>query len=275
MIQRVVGHLLYWLQILLITLNFQKVKVSGIICRSCQSKKEFPVLVDSRIKGNSQVQTLTNILREQGLANYLLTDVQLARVVDGSAQRRYNLVNRALKAGELHRLRRGLYLLARSYRDHDCHPFALAQMLRPGSYVSLETALSHHHWIPEAVYVTASIVPGRKSSDFEEGLMGRFSFHPLAINKGYFLELVSRETINRQAVLVAQPLRALMDLVCLQKLKWQGFDWFEQSMRIEPELLGTINGNQLCTLKLVYKQKRMQAFLTELEKALGLRLGHD
>ena len=39
------------------------------------------------------------------------------------------------------------------------------------------------------------------------------------------------------------------------------------------ELLETINGNQLRTLKLVYKQKRMQDFLGEFEKALGLALG--
>ena len=100
----------------------------------------FRLFVNKRVEVNSQVQTLTNILREQGLANHLLTDTQLARVIDGSAQRRYNLVNRALKAGELHRLRRGLYLLNRSYRDYEIHPFALAQMLQPGSYVSLETA---------------------------------------------------------------------------------------------------------------------------------------
>lgn len=218
------------------------------------------------------MQTLTTILREQGLANRLLTDAQLSRVIEGSAQRRYNLVNRASKAGELYRPRRGLYLLTRPYRDHDYHPFGLAQMLRPGSYVSLETALSYYNWIPESVYVTASIVPGRKSSDFEDDLMGRFSFHPLAINEGFFLELVSRETTNQQAVLVAQPLRALMDLVCLRKLEWQGLGWFERSMRIEPEFLEMINGNQLHTLRLVYKQKRMQAYLGEFEKALGLTL---
>jgi hypothetical protein len=221
------------------------------------------------------VQTLTTILRQQGVANRLLSDAQLARVIEGSAQRRYNLVNRALKAGELHRLRRGLYLLDRPYRDYDCHPFGLAQMLRPGSYVSLETALSFYDWIPEAVYVTASIVPGSKSGNFESDLLGRFSFHPLAINKGHFLELVSRETLNQQAVLVAQPLRALMDLICLRKLKWQGLEWFEQSMRIEAELLDTVNGSQLRTLKLVYKQKWMQDFISAFEKALGLALGHE
>ena len=221
------------------------------------------------------MQTLTKILVEQGQSNHILSDTQLARMIEGSPQRRYNLVNRAAGAGELHRLRRGLYLLPRKYRDYDCHPYALAQRLVPGSYVSLETALSHHGWIPEAVYTTASIVPGRKSSDIEDSLMGRFSFHPLSTRPGYFLELVSRVTTNQQAMLVAGPVRALMDLVWLRKLEWQGLAWFEQGMRIEPELLSTVSGQQLRRLKRVYKQKRMQRFLAEFEKALGLERGHD
>lgn len=220
-------------------------------------------------------QRLTSILVAQGLTRPLLSDTQLARVVEGTAQRRHNLVNRAVKAGELHRLRRGLYLLTKPYRAYDCHPFALAQRLVPGSYVSLETALSHHGWIPEAVYVTASISPGTKTSDFEDDLMGRFSFRPLATQRGYFLELVARHKLDRQTVLVAEPLRALMDLVCLRKLEWQGLEWFEQSMRIEQEQLRTITGAQLQTLKLVYKQKRMQHFLNKMETALGLELRHD
>jgi hypothetical protein len=215
------------------------------------------------------MQTLTKILLEQGMGNHLLTDTQLARVIDGSDQRRYNLVNRAIKAGELYRLRRGVYLLSQAYRDHEFHPFAIAQQVVPGSYISLETALSYHGWIPEAVYTTASIVPGRKSSEFSDSLIGRFSYHPLPINRGYFLELVVRETMNRQAVLVARPLRALLDLVCLRKLEWQGLAWFEESMRIEAEVVGALDRAQLRTLKFVYKHKRMQHFLVELENALG------
>lgn len=45
-------------------------------------------------------------------------------------QRRYGLVNRALKAGELIRLTRGSYLLADRYRDYSGHSFALAQAIR-------------------------------------------------------------------------------------------------------------------------------------------------
>lgn len=219
------------------------------------------------------MQALTTLLLDQGLQNHILTDDQVARMIEGSAQRRHSLVNRAIKAGELQRIRRGLYLLPRRYRDYDCHPFALAQMLSPGSYISLETVLHHHGWIPEAVYTTASIVPAAKSSDIEVASMGRFSFRPLAIAPGYFLELVSREIVNQQAALVARPVRALMDLVCIRKEEWQGIAWFEQSLRIEAEALRTITGDQLRTLKLVYRHKRMQRYLTEMERALGLELG--
>ena len=50
------------------------------------------------------MQTLTKQLLELGLANRFLTDNQLARLIDGSSQRRYHLVNRAMKAQELIRL---------------------------------------------------------------------------------------------------------------------------------------------------------------------------
>ena len=158
------------------------------------------------------VKTLTKQLVESGLSDRVLLDAQLARLVDGSVQRRHHLVSRAMKAGELIRLRRGVYILSSNYREHACHPFAFAQVMEPGSYVSLETALAFHGWIPEAVYTTASITPRAKTRRFESEVLGTYSFHPLAIRKGYFLELVERVQINNQAMLVATPIRALLDL---------------------------------------------------------------
>jgi predicted transcriptional regulator of viral defense system len=40
------------------------------------------------------------------------------------------------------------------------------------SYISFETALAYHGWIPERVFVTASVVPGRKSRRYENEKMG-------------------------------------------------------------------------------------------------------
>ena len=197
------------------------------------------------------------------------SDTQLARVVGGSPQRRYGLVNRAMKAGELLRLTRGSYLLADRFRDYPGHPFALSQAFVPGSYVSFETALAHHGWIPEAVYATASVTPGRKSLDYTHPVFGRFTFHPLAIQAGYFLELVERLRITEQTMLVAEPFRALMDLVCLRKIEWQGMEWLTEGMRIDDEHLRTITSADVRTLELVYKQKRVKAFLKSLARELG------
>lgn len=220
------------------------------------------------------MKTLTQEISNAGYADRLLTDRQLARIVGGRPQRRYGLVNRALKANELLRLQRGLYMLAGKFRSHACHPFHLAQNLAPGSFVSFETALAFHGWIPEAVYVTASVVPGRKSRDYEYKneyeQVGKFTFHPLAMEKRYFLELVERLQINQQTMLVAKPIRALVDLVCLRKADWRGLDWIEKGLRIDRELLESVTTTELKTLKKVYKQKKVQNFLTELERALEL-----
>jgi hypothetical protein len=221
------------------------------------------------------MQTLTEQLIEEGLNDRVLTDTQLGRLISGSRQRRYNLVNRAMKAGELIRLRRGLYMLPDKYRSQPCHPYVLAQRLVPGSYVSLETALAFHNWIPEAVYSTASVMPGHKAKEFSYESLGRFTFHPLPIQVGYFLELVERVKLVEQPVLMAQPVRALLDLVCLKKVEWQGLVWLVQGMRIDEDVLHQVTGAELRTLKQVYKRKRVKGFIAQLEAALGLELGHD
>lgn len=221
------------------------------------------------------MQTLTEQLIEERLIDRVLTDTQLERLISGSSQRRYNLVNRAMKAGELIRLRRGLYMLPDKYRSHPCHPYVLAQKLVPGSYVSLETALAFHNWIPEAVYSTASMMPGHKAKAFSYESLGRFTFHPLAIQAGNFLQLVERVQLGEQPVLIARPIRALLDLVCLKKVGWQGLAWLVQGMRIDEDVLNQVTGAELRTLKQVYKHKRVKGFIAQLEITLGLELDHD
>ena len=217
------------------------------------------------------MQTLAQKLIDQGLANQVLTEKQLARVLNGSQQRRYGLVNRALKAGELHRLSRGRYLLADRFRDYPGHPFALAQAFAPGSYVSFETALAHHGWIPEAVYTVSSVTPGRKTLVFNSGKFGQFTFHPMAVYTDRLLELVQRIQITQQTMLVADPLRALMDLVCLRKTQWQGLGLLIEGMRIDEEHLRSIRPTDMTKLMLVYKQKRVNSFLN----SLATELDHD
>ena len=221
------------------------------------------------------MQTLTETLIDSALSDRIFTDKQLSRLLDGSSQRRYNLVNRALRAGELIRLRRGLYLLPDKYRSKPCHPFSLAQALAPSSYVSLETALAYHGWIPEAVFTTASIVAGRKAKNYHHQQMGAFTFYPLAMHHQYFLEMVERLCPDGQAFLLAKPMRALMDLICLKKVEWQGLSWLEKNMRIDIDVLLSVPAEELQILQRVYKQKRVQVFLKELGIATQKDFAND
>jgi len=70
-------------------------------------------------------------------------------------------------------------------------------------------------------------------------------------------------------MLVAEPFRALMDLVCLRKVEWQGLDWLVEGMRIDYEYLRGITSADIRTLTSVYKQKRMQLFLESLARESG------
>lgn len=214
------------------------------------------------------MQTLTETLLQQGLGNRVLTQAQLERVLDAGPAARYGLVNRALKANELVRVRRGIYLLSPGLRTEPVHPFALAQAIVRGSYVSFETALSHHGWIPESVSVIASVVPGRKSSTLDHPSLGSFTFHPLALNRGSFLEAVERRQFGPQVALVAKPLRALMDLVALRKLEWQGLAFLIDGLRLDSHSLARTRRKELKPLEQVYQQRRPNEFLRELARQL-------
>jgi predicted transcriptional regulator of viral defense system len=213
---------------------------------------------------NSLIQQLS----DAGYTDRILSDRQLARILGGSAQRRYGLVNRALKCRSLVRIKRGSYVLADRYRTDPAHPFHIAQALAPGSYISMETALAHHGWIPDAVYSTASVRPGRKSFEVAHPDFGHFSFQPLAVQQSAFLEKVNRIQINHQTMLVASPVRALFDLVAYRKIKWQSLGWIETGLRIEHEHLLSIRKNELAPLKDVYKYNTVLHFLEQLESAI-------
>jgi len=214
------------------------------------------------------MSTLATSLLSSPLANRVFTEKQLAETLGGSDARRYALVNRALKDGSLVRLKRGAYLLAAQRSSAALYPFCVAQALVPGSYVSFETALAHHGWIPEAVYATASVTPGRKTLEHNTPVMGRFSYHPLALQPYGHLVAVERQTFGGLVAFVASPLRALVDLVALRKHGWTGLEWLTSGLRIDEAQLHSLRRKDISRLKTVYKHKAVNAFINELEKAL-------
>lgn len=214
------------------------------------------------------VAVLVKEISAAGLSSRILDERQLAELVGGSAARRYGLVNRAIREGALIRVKRGTYVLSAPYRADPVHPFAVAQGLLPGSYVSFETALAYHGWIPEMVFPTASVSPVRKTLEYETDAFGAFAFHPLAIHNYYLLTGVDRVVLGKLTALVAQPLRAILDLVALRKQSWQGLDWLTNGMRIDEAKLLALKRKDFAALKPVYKHKAVNGFLGQLEDAL-------
>ena len=86
----------------------------------------------------------------------------------------YAQIQRALKSGEVIQVRRGLYHLSPSIYPSLVSTEVLANLIYGPSYVSLESALAYHGWIPEAVRNCTSVTSGRpKHFDTPHG---RFSY---------------------------------------------------------------------------------------------------
>jgi hypothetical protein len=145
------------------------------------------------------------------------------------------LVHRAVKHGEVFRLKPGSFCLAPEFRKSHPHPFVVAAVLHSPSHVSLEAALAHHGLIPEAVQVVSSVT-ARRSRVFKTPL-GRFSFHRVpAANPRAGVKATRVD--DTSWAFIASPLRAVADLVYLRKeVRWEkhGLGFLTESMRIEEE----------------------------------------
>jgi hypothetical protein len=121
-------------------------------------------------------------------------------------------LSRWTAAGKIYQLRRGLYCLAPPYQKVIPDPFLIANRLRPGSYVSMQSALAYYEMIPESVYLTSSITARRPETITNH--LGQFDFRHVKVSWlcGYRLIDVG----NAQKAFVAAPEKALLDLVYLQ-----------------------------------------------------------
>ena len=120
-----------------------------------------------------QMQTITEIGLQRAKRG-VFTRRQAACWVDSSGARLDALLKRAVNAQEIWRIHRGLYCLSNRHTQHPINPFELAQRIHGPSYISLETTLSYHGWIPEAVHAITSTSLER-SRTFSTPL-GLFSF---------------------------------------------------------------------------------------------------
>jgi len=203
------------------------------------------------------------------------TLMEVARWVAGSSNRQFALLKRALKSGEVIRIHRGLYCLSSKYLRRKLDPLVLAQRIHGPSYLSLETALSYHGWIPEAVYAITSASMDR-SREFETPI-GHFSFTRTP-QKIFYTEVsrIEKEDGSKsesafhagESFLMASPLKALADYVYAHRLDWISVGPVISSLRVDESSLAGIKVESFDRLLANYSSRRVRRFLEGLRKDL-------
>jgi predicted transcriptional regulator of viral defense system len=211
------------------------------------------------------MQTVTEKVFENIHCGVFSTE-DVANLISGTDDKRYGLVKRAMAAGEILQIRRGLYYLAPKYLKKKIDPLVLAQRIYGPSYVSLEFALSWHGWIPEATY-SITCVSMKKSKTFDTPI-GRFYY--TRVPQKSFYAGVERLEKDDGVILMACPVKALADYVYVYKKDWTSLKPVTGSMRIEEVDLQTIDSAELDEIIDNYDSQRVRRFLKCLKGDLKL-----
>ncbi len=178
----------------------------------------------------------------------------------------YAHIQRALRSGDVIQMRRGLYHLSRSVFPNLVSIEVLANLIYGPSYVSLDSALAYHGWIPESVHNCTSVTSGRpRHFDTPHG---RFSY--LRIKQTPLMAGVLCAETDKGSFLVATPLKAIADIVAGRGLDWIDSKPLVSSLRIEPEDLAGLTSADFDMLDAVYYSRRARNFLTGLRKEMHL-----
>lgn len=167
------------------------------------------------------------------------------------------------KKGYLTKISNKVYCFS-GFVKSDLHRYRISNKLYPPSYVSLETALWHHGLIPEATFIIQAI-SSRKTMVFST-LQGTFHYRNLK-PECYFGYSVER--LGNQPVVIAEPEKALLDLLYLNHTLSSEED-------IEALRLNELQMRSLDWEKLVhYTRIFNKSFLTEKVKIIQTRYHYD
>lgn len=194
----------------------------------------------------------------------IFTDDIVLNLIPGTADSRYGLIKRAIAKKEIIHIKRGLYVLAKKFQRREINLFELSQLIYGPSYVSFESALNYHGWIPEAVYtVTNASTKNAKefSTPYGVFIYKRIPFPPLLLG-------VDKIESLQSSFLMATPWKALIDYVYIYKKEWRGIEPIMKSLRVEKENLEKTDFALLNQMEEAYKNSRIKKFIKGVKKDL-------
>lgn len=179
-----------------------------------------------------------------------------------------NMVKRAVAAEEILHIRRGLYCLSKKYNQAGISRNVLANLIYGPSYISFESALAFHGWIPEAVHSVSSVSLLRANT-FETPV-GFFDYVQIKQSPLYAgVVRIVGENPSAGSFMIAKPLKAIADYVAARGLDWAGVEPLEESLRIDVERLESLESGDFDELEDVYRSARARRLLGGLRKELG------
>ena len=195
----------------------------------------------------------------------------LCHLLDKSPNSRHSIVKRAVKDGLLIPLRRDLYLIMRrdlyliNRRHAPIDMFEVSLILYGPSYVSFESALSYHGWIPEAVR-SMTCASSKKSKEFNTPL-GFFTYEHIPIEA--FALGICQHQKGDITLFIANPWKALADIIYARKRDWLTLDDLSEDLRIDPEHFINFDISLLTDLIANYPSNRVKRVLRTLQKGLS------
>lgn len=195
---------------------------------------------------------------------HIISGADLRAILPKSENARKAIIKRTVQEGYLQSLKRDYYLICRIPNKASLNTFELAQFIYGPSYVSLESALSYHGWIPERVTTTCSATI-KQARSFSTPI-GEFSFEKVpntSFPQGvYFLKQ------DHARFLMADPWKAIADMIYCRKKNWASIHDIMSDLRIEEDNVQHHPLTLLAELSDIYPHKRTQKILQTIHREL-------
>ncbi len=165
-------------------------------------------------------------------------------------QRPNDKIYQLTRMGVLLSIKKGLYIVGPALNTNKKpEPFLLANHILGPSYVSVETALSYHGFIPERVYEIASMTT--KAPRKFKTAMGSFTYTRLPLPY-YAFGIRSIKLSEDQYAMVASPGKALCDKIVttsglLFRSKKRVKEFLLENMRMEEAMLKQLDVDEMAT----------------------------
>jgi hypothetical protein len=182
-------------------------------------------------------------------------------------------ITRLLAAGDIVRIKKGLYCFGEPFRRGPICREHVANLLFGPSYISLDYALAFHGIIPERVEVITSVTTQRSRS-FSTPI-GHFSYARLSEARYSIGGQLEQHGDNR--FLLATPEKALVDKVWKDK-RFSGQrlsefrTYLSDDLRVDDTMLISLNETRLAAITDVYKSRKVRNLYRYIQHLKG---GHN